>query len=211
MLYPFDVVKSYAKIALCLVGLGSCVFAHANYKVMAYGNGDDHEIQIKAEQGDKDAQAFLCEVTAQTHLHNPNADRMIYWCQKSAEQGVAKSQYRMGEFYYKGTGVAQDFDKARYWLELSANQGFAHAELNLGVLYFQGNGVPVDYEKAVYWYRKSANQNNPAAQLYLGNRYLNGQGVKQSDKWAKHWYQKACDNDEQTACDYLKELARLNR
>lgn len=198
------------KTVLCI--LISCfystAFAHSSYKVMANQDGSDHEIQIKAEQGDKHAQAFLCEISAQMQSHdNSLTNKMLYWCEKSAEQGIEKSQYRMGEFYYRGNGVKQDFEKARHWLEQSAQQGYAHAQLNLGVMYYQGDGVPVDYKQAVYWYKKSAQQNHPTAQLYLGNRYFKGQGVIKSTKKAKYWYKKACDNHVETACEYLKEFS----
>lgn len=158
----FNQIKSrlLAKITVFMfTSLYGCIsFANPAYKVMGYGDGSDHEIQIKAEQGDKDAQAFLCDITHQMQKHHDMSEARIYWCEKSAEQGIAKSQYLMGEFYHQGNGVEQDFEKARYWLEKSANQGYDYAQLNLGVIYYQGDGVPVDYKKAVYWYQNLPNK-----------------------------------------------------
>ena len=62
--------------------------------------------------------------------------------QKSAEQGDAEAQYRLGWMYYKGEGVAQSFETARKWHEQAATQGNAEAQYNLGLMYYTAKVLP---------------------------------------------------------------------
>ena len=61
----------------------------------------------------------------------------------------------MGDCYYYGHGVEQDFEKAAYWFEISAEQGYTRAQIILGNCYKLGAGVPQDNKKAKMWYDKA--------------------------------------------------------
>ena len=61
------------------------------------------------------------------------------WYEKAAAQGNACAQCNLGDLYYNGQGVPQDYDMARQWYEKAAAQGNAYAQNNLGILYAQGN------------------------------------------------------------------------
>ena len=71
-----------------------------------------------------------------------------------AEKGDAEAQHSLGQMYYQGIGVLQDYKQAFYWSKKSAEQGYAHAQHDLGVMYSNGQGVIQDYKKAVYWLKK---------------------------------------------------------
>ena len=49
---------------------------------------------------------------------------------KSANQGYAQAQFNLGNMYYKGQGVKQDYKKARELWQKLADQGFAQAQSN---------------------------------------------------------------------------------
>ena len=68
-----------------------------------------------------------------------------------AEQGHGASQYNLGEMYYVGKGVAQNYRAAARWYERAAEQGIPAAQLDVGVAYALGRGVPQDLEKAYMW------------------------------------------------------------
>ena len=59
-----------------------------------------------------------------------------------AEQGDAKAQFNLGEMYYFGKGVPQDYGEAAKWFRKVAEQGITVAQFNLGLMYHQGEGVP---------------------------------------------------------------------
>lgn len=68
-----------------------------------------------------------------------------------AEQGHARSQYRLGVMYFNGQGVLQDYAEAVRWFRAAAEQGDASAQFNLGVMYHKGEGVIQDYILAHMW------------------------------------------------------------
>eukprot|EP00698_Gefionella_okellyi_P015499 TRINITY_DN4376_c0_g3_i3.p1 TRINITY_DN4376_c0_g3~~TRINITY_DN4376_c0_g3_i3.p1 ORF type:complete len:202 (-),score=38.47 TRINITY_DN4376_c0_g3_i3:195-731(-) len=47
---------------------------------------------------------------------------------KSAEQGYAGAQYRLGMIYEKGAGVPEDPQQANHWMQMAADQGYQPAQ-----------------------------------------------------------------------------------
>ena len=138
-----------------------------------YGQMTDavHEILIKAEQGDAEAQYNLGvsyyngEGVAQDYAE------AVKWWRKAAEQGYADAQYNLGLSYYTGLGVAQDYAEAVKWWRKAAEQGVAYAQNNLGTCYYNGEGVAQDYAEAAYWFHKAAEQGNAYGQYGLADLY----------------------------------------
>lgn len=110
-----------------------------------------------------------------------------------------KAQYALGNIYYNGNGVPQDYAEAVAWYRKAAEQGDMKAQHNLGNMYYYGKGVPQDYAEAVKWYRKSAEQGDSYAQNNLGNMYYNGEGLQQNYSEAMRWYLKAAAQGEKYA------------
>ena len=96
-----------------------------------------------------------------------------------AKMGNATAQYYLGEMYFYGRGVFQDYAKAVEWYRKSAEQGNSKAQYSLGCMYKECIGIQ-DYAKAVECFLKAAEQGNAAAQYYLGNMYKEGGGISQA-------------------------------
>ncbi|MGI9339639.1 MAG: tetratricopeptide repeat protein [Psychrobacter sp.] len=94
---------------------------------------------------------------------------------RSAEQGNAEAQYKLGLMYDIGKEVDQDYQKAFKWYEKSANQGLASSQSRLGSMYRYGKGVDINHSKASQWYWKAAEQGDQDAQYHLGTIYLSNQ------------------------------------
>ena len=107
--------------------------------------------------------------------------------------GNAISQYRIGNMYFKGEGVLQDYEKALEWYKKSAEQENANAQLELAHMYKAGQGADKNYKKALYWYKKAAEQENTEAQFFIGNMHYYGKGTLQDYKKALEWYKKAAE------------------
>ena len=103
----------------------------------------------------------------------------------------AATQNLIGDAFYYGSGVPQDYEKAAVWYRKAAEQGNADAQNSLGVCYAKGSGVPQDDFEAVRWYRKAAEQGNANAQNNMGYRYSEGLGVPKDDVEAVRWLQKS--------------------
>ncbi|KAF9108568.1 Myblike DNAbinding domain-containing protein, partial [Mortierella sp. AM989] len=123
----------------------------------------------------------------------------VEWYQKAAGQGNAAAQDNLGDMYYYGYSLNQDYSKAVEWYQKATNQGNASAQGNLGDMYRYGHGhlyqhgfgVDKDYSEAIKWYQKAANQGNADAQNNLGDMYYYGNSVSQDYPKAFEWYQKA--------------------
>ena len=110
-----------------------------------------------------------------------------------ATNGNAQAQCILGDSYYDGKGVSQDYAQAASWWSKSAEQGVADAQYNLGNSYYNGEGVPQDYIKAAFWVRKAAEQGLVRAQDMLGVLYGNGEGMPQDYVQAELWFRKAAE------------------
>ncbi|HEY5715449.1 MAG TPA: tetratricopeptide repeat protein [Psychromonas sp.] len=106
---------------------------------------------------------------------------------QKAEQGEVDAQYQLGEMYYSGTGVAQDYKAAAKWYQKAAQQGNTKAQFQLGEMYYSGTGVTQNYEAAAKWYREAALQGDARAQFKLAFIYCTGEGVTQNPKLAYMW------------------------
>ena len=77
---------------------------------------------------------------------------------KAADQGDVKAQCNLGNMYFQGKGVKNDFGEAARLYRKAADQGDSIAQSNLGVMYDQGPGVKQDFGEAERLYRKAADQ-----------------------------------------------------
>jgi TPR repeat protein len=123
-----------------------------------------------------------------------------------AEQRNPIAQFKLGEMYLDGIGVAKDCDSAFLWLRLSAVQENAHAQHLLAMTYMLGSCALVNLAKATYWQTKSANHGLPDAQLSLGAQYSAGIGVPRDLIKAYMWFGLAIKGSSQN--DYIGTLAK---
>lgn len=73
-------------------------------------------MQPLADQGDPNAQFIL----AGAHEAEPNLAEAMKWYQRSADQGYADAQSKLGEMYFSGQGVPQSYVRAYFWFNLAA-------------------------------------------------------------------------------------------
>ncbi len=85
-----------------------------------------------------------------------------------AEQGAAKVQFNLGNMYFEGKGVPQDYQEAAKWYRKAAEQGYVEAQRLFGDMHAAGKGIPQDDQEAVKWYHKAAEQGDAASQYNLG-------------------------------------------
>ena len=128
-----------------------------------------------------------------------------------AEKGHASAQDKLGEMYYDGQGVTQDYKEAIKWLLKSAEQknltaqrlirasyhklhkevaeqGDSYAQRFLGDSYYLGLGVTQDYAEAAKWYKKAAEQGDSVSQIILGAMYEKGKGISKDFVEAYKWF-----------------------
>jgi TPR repeat protein len=103
----------------------------------------------------------------------------------------ASEQVEMGNRYYNGDGVKQDFKKAVQWYKKAAKQGQRDAQYNLALCYLNGYGIEENEEKAMSLYFKAAERGHAQAQRALAASYYGGDGVEQDYEKTVYWAQQA--------------------
>ncbi len=121
----------------------------------------------------------------------------------AAEQGDA--DYHLGNCYYLGEEVEEDYEEAVKWYTKAAEQGHAAAQLMTGYLYYYGHGVAKDYEEAVKWWTAASEQGDVRSQVMLAICYYLGRGVKLDYQEARHWYRLAGVQDSDLAAQCCRE------
>jgi TPR repeat protein len=144
-----------------------------------------------AQQGNLDAQMFLCNCYNNGEGIDLNYAEAVKWARMATEHGNPEAEYFLGISYYKGRGVEKNGSEAVRWARLAAEQEYAKAQYLLGVLYFYGEGVEPDFAEAVKWYGKAAEQGYIDAQNALGNCYYEAYGVERNYEKAVLCYRKA--------------------
>jgi TPR repeat protein len=136
-----------------------------------------------------DAQSSLGGQTHEASQQN-SADRTP----TNADQTDANSEYKLGEMYETGTGVAQDYAKALQFYRKAAEQGNANGQTKLGGAYLLGKGVQKDDAEAVKWFRKAAEQGDAFGETLFGSTFSDGLGGQPKD-YAKavDWWMKAAN------------------
>ena len=117
----------------------------------------------------------------------------VKWWQIAAEQGNEDAQCNLGNAYFFGRGIEQDYAAAVEWYMKAVEKGHADAQLHLGWMYDNGFSVAQDSAKAFEWYMKAAEQGNAIAQFDVGCSYDKGEGIEQDSAKAFEWYMKAAE------------------
>ena len=163
----------------------------------------------EAERGDAKVQYSLglqYESWAQDYVE------ALKWYRKAAERGYFEAQFKLGEMYANGKGVAKDDVEALKWYRKAAQQRYATQFNHLGAMYYDGEGAPEDAAEAVEWYRKLTEQGSHGreliqrAQFQLGFIYSNGEGVAQDHVEAAKWYREVAEQGDVKAQYLLGDM-----
>ena len=119
------------------------------------------------------------------------------WFKKSAEQGLAKAQYRLADMY--NTGELGDDQRSNCipWFLKAAAQGNTKAQAEVGELpMLYPNNELLKSVNNIEMLRQSAENGNLDAQFQLARRYQIGIGVPKDATEAFKWMQKAAQHSQ---------------
>ena len=122
-----------------------------------------------AQKGDAAAQAVVGSLyfyTDKNSHHDPK--KGLYWLRKSANNGNAVGQFRLGmnlvdlkSTMNPGPKKEKLKKEAIKWFTASSEQGHAFAQMELGKIYMMGLlGVKRDRIKAIKWFKLASNRFN---------------------------------------------------
>jgi TPR repeat protein len=172
------------------------------------------EMQSGADKGDAVAQHELGVFSMDGDIGEYPAKVLqgVELLTRSAEQGYAPAQYKLGLIYYAGPNLydclTQVPEKAYYWFGKAAAQNHLEAQYELASLYNPETGFKRYADKAKYaqWMQKAADLGHVGAQYALGRMYEKGDAVPQNIEQAKYWYQKAAAQGDAMGTSALKRL-----
>ena len=139
-----------------------------------------------------------------------------------AEQGNADAQFKLGESYRRGLGVAADDEQAIVWYRKAAEQGHLVAQWALGTqsasvetAKWRGKAASnprwtheISSDEAVKWMHKAAEGGYAEAQYDLGVMYRDGNGVAKDAAQAIEWFRKAAEQGNSDAAYDLGNMYR---
>ena len=165
------------------------------FLLVSCGEEREKTIQELAEAGDVDAQNNLGE------MYETGRDfaKAIEWYRKSAEQGNAHGQFKLGTMYSRSLGVPFDDVEAVKWYRKSAEQGDADGQAEMGLMYALGAGVPQDNVKSYMFYNLVAAKGfeNIKARRNEIEEKMTQEQIAEGEKLTREWLaRKAKENGE---------------
>lgn len=141
------------------------------------------------------AKARSAEVTwdwyrnAETYLRYvpPDPRMATKYFRLAAEAGNDAAQYKLGEHYLNGIGVAQDPAVACAWFRKAADVGNKYAAVKLGECLQKGAGLPRDPPAAERWYETAIGEGNVWGYHMLGMMLADGDGVAKDEAKARDY------------------------
>ena len=136
---------------------------------------------MAAEQGDTDAQVEIAKYYyAKSGSNSPEVKK---YCRVAADAGVAWAQTMVGDMYFYGDGVAQNYRTAANWYLMAANQDDIEGTASYGLCRYMGYGVqPNPYEglRLLMW---AAEKGSAMAQFNVGYYCLDEGDPVEALKW----------------------------
>lgn len=130
--------------------------------------------------------------------------------EKAAELGVSDALFSLGELYYYGNGVTQNFEKSLAYYTDPALSNHPEAIFSIGVQYDSGEGVEQSYEKSFEYFHKASALNHNPSTFNIGYMYEMGEFVPKDLEQAQKWYQKSCDNQYEAGCNAVDLVLNID-
>ncbi len=125
--------------------------------------------------------------------------------QLNAEQQSAASLW-VGDAYFKGAEVKQDYARAMEWYRTAANSGSGLACHKVALLYSHGVGVPKDNVEIIRWLQRGADLGDSQSAYDLGRAYLQGTGIPGDPEQARKLFEQAAKERNQNAMFSLGQI-----
>lgn len=126
--------------------------------------------------------------------------------EKAQTLGSSEAIFSLGELYYYGNGIAQDYQKSLELYTSPLLKDHPEALFSIGVQYDLGEGVEQSYEKSFEYFLKASALNHNPSTFNVGYMYENGEFVDKDLTEARKWYQQSCDNNYEEGCIAVNTL-----
>lgn len=115
-------------------------------------------------------------------------DWAFVWYETAANAGNIDAIYWLGNFYYDGTVVEENFKKTFECYKKAAIEGHADAMNNYADMYFRGEYVEKDDKRAYELFSIAAKRGVAESMYTLGYMYENGVGTEKDLVTSNYWF-----------------------
>ena len=169
-------------------------------KKLAPAKGRDGKRKNWKERIDEAWEQISAEIPRNPEPVDPEErDKLIYqdWLIKATEEGNPSAQAELGDLYYTGLEMKEDYEKAFQWYSKAAEGENPSGLYSLGIMYEHGRFVDRDPAKAFAYFEKAAHLGDPPSQIRAAAMLFLGQGGPQDFLKAEEYIRKfaAPDND----------------
>lgn len=112
---------------------------------------------------------------------------------RRVKAGNAQASHILGNLYWYGECVEQDYPTAVNWYQDAARKGHLGAMVTLGNIYYRGTHVRQDPAQSAIWYRMAAEEGDLFSQRRLAEMYRDGHGVEADTGEAIKWFRRAAE------------------
>ena len=144
----------------------------------------EREIEPAALSGNAHAQFLMGELYQRPNFWKCRLETSLAWYEKSADQGYARANTRLGFIYRYGLGVEKDPARAFVLFKRAAFSGDPSAQKLLGEMYLGGVAGSRDVSEAAYWLQKAAKNGSSFAISVLARMYADGTGLPRNPEKA---------------------------
>ena len=186
--YGIGVPQDYKEAAKWYQLAGEQGFANAQFRLgFLYENGKG------VPQDYKKAVKWLLKSAEQKNIKAQRLIRASYHKlhKEVAEQGDSYAQRFLGDSYYLGLEVTQDYAEAAKWYKKAAEQGDSVSQIILGAMYEKGKGISKDFVEAYKWFSISGETGNGRMYIEkLGKRKMTTAQIAEAQKLTRPWIKK---------------------
>lgn len=206
----FNLYNVNEAINLCEKGISSGQYDCAYLLGYAYDYGKG--IEVNKDLAEKNYQICINNSKNQELISNSKFELAgILWKKASDQNDMNniiklyedainnnnyKAMYLLGDKYYSGNKIEQDYDLAMFYFRMAARFNYNKAQFYIGYMYEKAYGVARNYDNAIYWYKLAASNGYPSAMNNLGVMYDDGIGVTKDPDKAFKLYRMAYDSSD---------------
>jgi TPR repeat protein len=185
---PYEAIKWYKKA----IDLGNIYAINNIAACYAYGHGFkrdyDKAISLVKHTKNFESNKVSTKLLGDCYIYKGKHAESLKWYLKAAELGNSIAMYLLGNIYYTGIYITQNYTEATKWYQKSVDNGNINAMNTLGLMYHQGIVIPKNLSKACELYKHASDLGSHDSMNNLGNYYYCfGNGIYNE---AMKWYNK---------------------
>ena len=209
----FNLYNVNEAINLCEKGISSGQYDCAYLLGYAYDYGKG--IEVNKDLAEKNYQICINNSENQELISNSKFELAgILWSKASDQSDMNniiklyeeainnnnyKAMYFLGDKYYRGYKIEQDYDLAMFYFRMAARFNYNKAQFSIGYMYANAYGVTCNYESARYWYGLAASNGHSIAMNNLGVMYNDGIGVSKDANKAFELFRMAYNSSDDSS------------